>query len=93
MPLLVAGAGLPSLPGLAGEARSYAERLFSYVEVDSLSGQDARRALVEPVESEGAAWDEEGCGADRPPHRGLPVLPPGVRQTGVERRRGTHDQR
>lgn len=59
LPLLVAGAGLPSLPGLAGEARSYAERLFSYVEVDSLSGQDARRALVEPVESEGAAWDEE----------------------------------
>ena len=57
LPLLVAGAGLPSLPGLAGEARSYAERLFSYVEVDSLSRQDARRALVEPVESEGASWE------------------------------------
>lgn len=56
LPLLVAGAGLPSLPGLAGEARSYAERLFSYVEVDSLSHDDARRALVQPVESEGAAW-------------------------------------
>lgn len=56
LPLLVAGAGLPSLPGLAGEARSYAERLFSYVAVDSLSHDDARRALVEPVESEGAAW-------------------------------------
>jgi len=56
LPLLVAGAGLPSLPGLAGEARSYAERLFSYVEVDSLSHDDAHRALVEPVEDEGAAW-------------------------------------
>lgn len=57
LPLLVAGAGLPSLPGLAGEARSYAERLFTYVEVDSLSRSDARRALVEPVEGEGAGWE------------------------------------
>lgn len=57
LPLLVAGAGLPSLPGLAGEARSYAERLFSYVEVDSLDHDDAHRALVEPVENEGAAWE------------------------------------
>lgn len=56
LPLLVAGAGLPSLPGLAGEARSYAERLFSYVEVGSLGDVDARRALVEPVEEEGSEW-------------------------------------
>lgn len=58
LPLLVAGAGLPSLPGLAGEARSYAERLFSYVEVGSLNEDDARRALVEPVHDEGAAWED-----------------------------------
>lgn len=57
LPLLVAGAGLPSLPGLAGEARSYAERLFSYVEVDSLDHDDACRALVEPVDGEGAGWE------------------------------------
>jgi hypothetical protein len=56
LPLLVAGAGLPSLPGLAGEARSYAERLFTYVEIDSLEDDDARRALVEPVEAEDAVW-------------------------------------
>jgi hypothetical protein len=57
LPLLVAGAGLPSLPGLAGEARSYAERLFSYVDVGSLVDDDARRALVEPVEEEGSEWE------------------------------------
>jgi len=56
LPVLVAGAGLPSLPGLAGEARSYAERLFSYVDIGSLSSTDARRALVEPVEEEGGTW-------------------------------------
>jgi hypothetical protein len=59
LPVLVAGAGLPSLPGLAGEARSYAERLFSYVDIGSLSEADARLALVGPVENEGASWDED----------------------------------
>jgi hypothetical protein len=59
LPLLVAGAGLPSLPGLAGEARSYAERLFSYVDVASLTPADARLALVQPVENEDAEWAPE----------------------------------
>ena len=30
LPVLVAGAGLPSLPGLAGDAKTYAERLFAF---------------------------------------------------------------
>lgn len=59
LPLLVAGAGLPSLPGLAGEARSYAERLFRYVDIGSLSSSDARQALAQPVEDEGASWIPE----------------------------------
>ncbi len=57
LPVLLAGAGLPSLPGLAGEARSYAERLFRYVDVGTLGASDARRALVQPVEDEGATWE------------------------------------
>lgn len=56
LPLLVAGAGLPSLPGLAGEARSYAERLFRYVDIGSLGDSDASMALTLPVEQEGATW-------------------------------------
>ena len=59
LPVLIAGAGLPSLPGLAGEARSYAERLFSYVNIGSLEHHDATRALVEPVETEGSRWQPE----------------------------------
>ncbi len=59
LPIVVAGAGLPSLPGLAGEARSYAERLFQYVDIGSLESEDAARALTEPVEEEGASWSEE----------------------------------
>jgi AAA ATPase domain len=59
LPVLLAGAGLPSLPGLAGEARSYAERLFSFVDVGSLNADDARTALVQPVEAEGASWEHD----------------------------------
>ena len=59
LPLLVAGAGLPSLPGLAGEARSYAERLFRYVDIGSLGHSDASRALTLPAEEEGAGWTTE----------------------------------
>ncbi|MEI2639830.1 MAG: hypothetical protein V9F03_12680 [Microthrixaceae bacterium] len=59
LPFLVAGAGLPSLPGLVGEARSYAERLFSFVEIGSLNRDDALVAIVEPVQKEGAEWQSE----------------------------------
>lgn len=58
LPVLIAGAGLPSLPGLAGEARSYAERLFAYADIGSLAPDDARKALVQPAEDEGARWSE-----------------------------------
>jgi len=59
LPFMVAGAGLPSLPGLAGEARSYAERLFVFRVVNSLAAPEAEAALVEPAEAEGARWHPE----------------------------------
>lgn len=63
LPVLVAGAGLPSLPGLAGEARSYAERLFTFVAIGSLGPADAAEALTGPVEAEGGSWHP--CAIDR----------------------------
>jgi hypothetical protein len=58
LPLTVAAAGLPHIPGLTGEARSYAERLFRFPRIGALSATDARAALVVPAEREGAAYDE-----------------------------------
>ena len=49
LPLLLLGAGLPILPGLAGESKSYAERLFNFPNVGALSGEEAARALREPA--------------------------------------------
>jgi hypothetical protein len=49
LPFLVFGAGLPQLPRLAGDAKSYAERLFDYLPIGKLDDKSARQALVEPA--------------------------------------------
>jgi hypothetical protein len=59
LPLVLIGAGLPQLVGLAGKAKSYAERLFDYPVVDALSSDDAATALREPARREGVAFEEE----------------------------------
>ncbi len=53
LPFIVFGAGLPSIAALAGEAKSYAERLFDYPDVDALERADAERAIREPILAEG----------------------------------------
>jgi len=53
LPLVLIGAGLPILPGLAGESKSYAERLFSFPDVGPLHEADAAKAIREPIEEAG----------------------------------------
>ncbi len=48
LPIALVGAGLPSLPGLLSEAKSYAERLFAYPQIGLLEDEAAREAIVEP---------------------------------------------
>ncbi|MBI2512090.1 MAG: ATP-binding protein [Opitutae bacterium] len=59
LPLVLLGAGLPILPGLAGESKSYAERLFNFPDVGPLSRPDAFKALRDPVKAVGVDFDEE----------------------------------
>jgi hypothetical protein len=54
LPVVLAGAGLPQLVGLAGRAKSYAERLFEFPEVGALGKADARAAIEEPLRQENA---------------------------------------
>lgn len=49
LPLVLIGAGLPILPGLAGESKSYAERLFSFPDIGALSEADSVKALKDPT--------------------------------------------
>lgn len=63
LPVVLVGAGLPQLVGLAGRSKSYAERLFTYPEVGPLTADDAKEALRGPVRAQGvdftdAALDE-----------------------------------
>ena len=58
LPLVLLGAGLPILPGLAGESKSYAERLFSFPDIGALSEPDAIEALQDPVKEFGVAFEE-----------------------------------
>jgi len=50
------------LLGLAGRAKSYAERLFEFVPVDKLPPADARQALCLPAEKEGVRFDDAPIG-------------------------------
>lgn len=43
---------------LAGNAKSYAERLFNYPQVDQLPPDAARAALVKPAQGEGVAFED-----------------------------------
>jgi hypothetical protein len=59
VPITLAAAGLPQIPRLTGEARSYAERLFSFPVISSLSANDATSALVEPARQQHVEYDPE----------------------------------
>lgn len=57
LPIILLGAGLPILPGLAGNSKSYAERLFSFPIIGALSEKDASKALTEPALAEGVIFE------------------------------------
>jgi hypothetical protein len=57
LPFVLIGAGLPILPGLAGESKSYAERLFSFPSIGALSEADTAKALQEPAQAAGVAFE------------------------------------
>ena len=59
LPLVLLAAGLPVLPGMAGESKSYAERLFNFPDIGALSEADAAKALREPARDAGVEFQED----------------------------------
>ena len=57
LPLTLVGAGLPQLRGLAGNAKSYAERLFDYPMIGALTPSEAEVAIVKPARDAGVTFD------------------------------------
>ena len=52
LPVILVGAGLPQLRGKTGNAKSYAERLFTFPMVGPLNESEAKRAIEKPAKDE-----------------------------------------
>lgn len=63
LPLLLMGAGLPPLLGRMGTAKSYAERLFEFAELERLDHEAAWNAIVRPIEREEEAIEPDAVAA------------------------------
>ena len=59
LPLVLLAAGLPVLPGMAGESKSYAERLFNFPDIGALSEADAAKALRDPAQAMGVEFRDD----------------------------------
>ncbi|MGV1003332.1 MAG: ATP-binding protein [Candidatus Nanopelagicales bacterium] len=59
LPITLVAAGLPQIAELAGDAKSYAERLFKFPAIGNLSPQDARTALTRPAAEEGISYTDD----------------------------------
>lgn len=58
LPIVIVLAGLPLLPALVGDAKSYAERIFQRPFVGALPQNEAVKALVEPAARLGVGYDD-----------------------------------
>lgn len=59
LPITLVGAGLPQIAELAGDAKSYAERLFKFPAIGNLSADDARKAFQQPALLEGVDYSPD----------------------------------
>ena len=59
LPVTVVGAGLPQLLALAGNAKSYAERLFDFPQIGALEPQEAELAIVKPAREKGTDFTRD----------------------------------
>lgn len=57
LPVLLVGAGLPNLPVVLSEAKSYAERLFAFREIGALTSLQTQDALVLPAAEQGVDFE------------------------------------
>lgn len=58
LPITIVGAGLPQILAIAGDAKSYAERLFDYPLVDKLNREAAQVAIRKPAQDLDVAYED-----------------------------------
>jgi hypothetical protein len=63
LPIVLVGAGLPSLPAQLADATSYAERLYDYRPIGLLDAAGAAAALTGPTLAHGVTWEPDALQA------------------------------
>ena len=63
LPVMFCCAGLPKLLKMLGEAKTYSERQFNFVKVDSLPRDKAVEAIVRPAQKLGVRYSDEAVDA------------------------------
>lgn len=58
-PVMVVGAGLPKIYKMLSEEKSYSERLFMYKVIGSLTDEQSRKAIEEPVKKFSVTYTDE----------------------------------
>lgn len=58
LPIALVGAGVPQLSSTIAGSRTYAERMFSVLTLETLSPADARRALTVPAQRHDVVYDD-----------------------------------
>ncbi len=74
LPFVLLGAGLPILPRLAGDSKSYAERLFNFPPIGALDQGDASKALQQPAPDSGIAFTDSSLDAVHESTHGYPYF-------------------
>ena len=74
LPVVVVGAGLPSLPEVLAKATSYAERLYEYVSIGALDEASAHAALTVPADALGVRWEPDALSRIDTFSHGYPYL-------------------
>lgn len=74
LPVILIGAGLPQIARLAGEAKSYAERLFLYPPVGALDPASAIQAIEKPIIEEDAQITPEALNLIAERTKGYPFF-------------------
>ena len=73
-PVMVVGAGLPKIYKMLSDEKSYSERLFVYRQVDSLTYEQSKKAIEEPVKKFHVTYTDEAIKAIADITKGYPYF-------------------
>ncbi|KAE9529840.1 AAA family ATPase [Testudinibacter aquarius] len=74
LPILFFGAGLPQVAAMSGDAKSYAERLFSYPSIGALTEAEAAKAIKNPIEHLGESISDKALALIYQKTKGYPYF-------------------